>query len=319
MNQILSTENINNNKKKNYKSKGTSTGAKDMKSILRFFAIMLIVFGALIAGNGVLALNNGGNSNNSKVSQTTTPQIMVESKGEDKVLITITDEADIDNVTYQWNDETEQKIQGASGKFVQKEIDLPDGENVLSVKALNVDGGVKEINKKFESVATIGIKMTISGNNIKVDINGKEQIEKFTYAWDDEEAKEVTVNDTSYSMQIEAIIGEHTLKIVATDVNGVEKEKEQKVRGTTKPTLNITKGDGAYHIEAYDEIGLDRIEITTLKDGKVKKIKSDGKELEYDFPLNDGEDNLIQVVAINTNDVESKKIRAKWPRNVQAE
>lgn len=312
MNQILSTENINNKKNKS-KARGVSSGSKDIASIIRFFAIFLIIMGVLVIGSGAYALYSDGNKTNEPKIESK-PQISIENKGEDKILITITDEEDIDNVTYQWNDEQEQTISGASGKFIQEELELPDGKNTLKVRALNINGGLNEISREFEAVASIGIKTSISGNNIKIEINSEEEIESFSYAWDDEEPTNVTVNDKKYSMEIEAIMGEHTLNIVAKDINGVEKTKEQQVVGTTKPTLKITKGDNAYHIVAYDEIGLDRVEVTTLNDGKITKMKSDGKEFEYDFPLKDGDENYVEIVAYNNNGVESSRIRAKWPR-----
>ena len=313
MNQILSTYNVNDKKNKS-KARSGGTSTKDIHSVIRFFAIMLIIFGALIIGNGVIALTGGNTGSGKEQVVESKPQIKLEKKGEDKVIITVTDEVDIDNVTYSWNKEEDLQIAGASGKFVQKIIDIPDGENTLYIKALNINGGVQEETQKFELIPKIGIKMSMSGNSIKVDVTGQDEIEKISYAWDDEEPKTVEVKDKKYSLEIEAIIGEHTLKVVEVDVNGEEKKKEQPVTGTTKPTLKITKGNGAYHIEASDEIGLDRIEITTLKDGKVNRIKSDGKELEYDFPLKDNDENYVEIVAINTNDVESQRIKAKWPR-----
>ena len=168
--------------------------------------------------------------------------------------------------------------------------------------------------RTFELSLATNIDLSISGNSIKVNLKGKEEIKEFTFAWDDEEPKKVAVNNTEYSMEIEAPLGEHTLKLKATNINDEVEEKTQEVVGTKQPTVTVKKGNNAFAISAHDEIGLDRIEITTLRDGKVTKIQADGKDLEYNFPLKQGDDNLVEIVAYNDNGVKSKKLRAKWPK-----
>ena len=327
MNQILATQDINkseNSKKSkntnNYRQpRSYNSGTKDIRSVLKFFSFMMIVFGVLLIGNGVLALtSNDTKENNTSSGGDTVPQIRMEIKDDDKVIITVLDEVPIESVVYRWNDEDEKTISNTSTSYVQKIVDIPpDGKNILYVKAFNNNGGIKEEKKEFEVLSTIKVNVTISGNNVEVAASSKSKIQKISYAWDDEEAKEISVDSTSYTMEIEAMIGEHSLKILVVDEDGNRKEEIQKVRGTTKPTLQVTQGDLAYHIEAYDEIGLSRIEITTLKDGKVTSIKSDGKELKFDFPLKEGDDNHIKVVAINTNNVKSDEKKYKWPRPAQ--
>lgn len=307
MNQILSTENRN-SKYNNYK-KG---GPKDIRSVVKFFAIVLLIFGVFLVINSSYAMMKG--EGNKKSSTTSGPTIELEKKGEDKLLLKVMHEDEIESVTYSWNDENPITVENNNTKFIQKELEIPNGKNTLYVIATDVNGNKKELEEEYELLLDINIEISISGNNIKVDVTGKEQIENLEYSWDEEEPKVVNVNDTQYSVKIQAPIGEHTLNVKATDINGVVEEKIQQVVGTTKPVVTVKKGNNAYIIKATDEIGLDRIEITTMEDGKVTKIQSDGKEFEYNFPVKEGSDNYIEIRAYNVNDVKSKKIRAKWPK-----
>lgn len=307
MNQILSTENIN-NKNKGYKK---SSGSKDIRSVTKFFAFGLLIFGIFLVINSSYAmLKNDGAKAKKDVGE---PTIEIEEKGEDKLLIKVMHEDDVATLTYSWNNENPTTVKSI-GKFYQKELDIPNGKNTLYVTATDVNGTVKKTEKDFELNLSTNIDVSIAGNNIKINLKGQDVIKEFTFAWDEEEPKKVDVNNTEYSMEIEAPLGRHTLVINTTDINGEKAEKTQEVVGTKQPTIQIKKGNNAFAISAHDEIGLDRIEITTLKDGKVTKIQADGKDLDYNFPLKQGDENLIEIVAYNENGVMSKKLRAKWPK-----
>lgn len=307
MNQILSTENIN-NKNKGYKK---SSGSKDIRSVTKFFAFGLLIFGIFLVINSSYAmLKNDGAKAKKDVGE---PTIEIEEKGEDKLLIKVMHEDDVATLTYSWNNENPTTVKSI-GKFYQKELDIPNGKNTLYVTATDVNGTVKKTEKDFELTLSTNIDVSIAGNNIKINLKGQDVIKEFTFAWDEEEPKKVDVNNTEYSMEIEAPLGRHTLVINTTDINGEKAEKTQEVVGTKQPTIQIKKGNNAFAISAHDEIGLDRIEITTLKDGKVTKIQADGKDLDYNFPLKQGDENLIEIVAYNENGVMSKKLRAKWPK-----
>ena len=310
MNQILSTENVNNQ----YKGSKRSSGPKDIKSVTKFFAFGLLIFGIFLIINSSYAMIKKDGTKEKSKSDVGEPTIEIEEKGEDKVLIKVMHEDDIATLIYSWNGENPTTVKSV-GKFYQKELQIPNGTNTLYVTATDVNDSVKEIERTFELSFTTNIDLSISGNSIKVNLKGKEEIKEFTFAWDEEEPKKVNVNNTEYSMEIEAPIGRHTLKVTATNINDEVEEKTQEVVGTKQPTITVKKGDNAYAISAHDEIGLDRIEVTTLKDGKVTKMQADGgNDLNWNFPLKPSDDNLVEIVAYNTNGVVSKKLRAKWPK-----
>ena len=309
MNQILSTEDLNNKNRRN-------KGSKDINSILKFFAIMLIIFGMFLIANSSFAIlnkNNDTSSDNKQISDEK-PEIQVENKTEKQLILTIMHEDIIKSVEYYWNDEEAQTISGEGRKYIQTKIDIPNGTNTLTVKATDINGQVGEYSKEYELKGNIDIEIKQSGNNIKVNATSKENIKNLEYAWDEEDAKTIEVNDKEYAFEVEVLLGEHDLLVKVTDEAGNEEEKTMKVTGTTKPTVTIEAGNDCYVIKAHDDIGLDRVEIETVSDGKVTKMQPDGKDFEYNFPLKEGDENYIKVTAYNTNGVQSKIKKAVWKK-----
>ena len=309
MNQILSTENFNDKKTRNRRS------GKDVHSIARFFAIILIIFGIFLIASSSFALYKGNTNtkdNGGNVAQSQ-PEIEVENKDEKTLILTIMHESEIREVLYYWNDEDTETISGEGRKYIQTKIEIPKGENTLTVKATDVNGQVSEFTKEYTLKGDIDIKNEQSGNNIKIKVTGKEEIEKIDYTWDEEETKTIEVNDTEYSFEVEVSLGEHQLIVKATDVKGNTEEKTITVTGTTKPTVKISAGDDCYVITAHDDVALDRVEIETMSDGKITKMQADGEDFEYNFPLKEG-DNYIKVTAYNSKGVASKSKKAVWKR-----
>ena len=308
MNQILSTENINN---KSYKTK---SGPKDIRSIVKFFAIVLIIFGIFLITNSSLALFNSNNSGQ-EVS-ITKPEIQLENKGENQIILKIMHDKVISKIEYSWNDEEPVTKNGGERKYIEEIIDIPTGENVLHVKAVDVNGQDVEYSKTYTLEGNIKIEIKQSGNNIQVDVSSKDEIKTIEYAWDDEEWEKLEFNseETEQSFKLEVLVGEHELSVRVSDINDEVEEESQAITGTTRPTVKLSKGDDAYVITAHDDIALDRIEITTVDDGKVTTMRSDGKDFTYNFPLKDDDENKIQVVAYNSNGVESEVIKAKWKK-----
>lgn len=307
MNQILSTENV--------VSRGKNkSGQADINSIIKFFAIVLIIFGIFIVASSSYAIYKNGEK---KEIPTTKPEIILEDKNETQIILKVMHDQIIDKVVYYWNDEEENVINGNGSKYAEKTLDIPDGENTLHVVATDINGQSQEVNKIYTldlANQKLNIEMTVSGNNISISLTSEEEIEYLTYKWDDEEETKIEVDDTQYKTEIEAIKGEHTLTVYAIDVNGIETEEVKKIIGTTKPKLELSKGDDCYVIKASDEIGLDKIVITTLADNKSYTIKAKDKEkeMEYNFPLSEGE-NRIEVTVYNTNGV-TEQVKAKWTK-----
>ena len=307
MNQILATENFKS------KSKNNRGGQADIYAIIKFFAIILIFFGIFMVATSSYALFKNSNNNDSEAL--TKPEIQLENKSDREIILKIMHDTIIDRVEYYWNDEADMEvIKGNNRKYIEQNLQIPTGENTLYVKAIDINGAETSYKQLYTVVSDIQIEITLSGNNIRIDVDSVEEISFVRYYWDDEDEEEIEVNDTTYSTEIEALKGEHKLTVKVEDINGNEEEKTQTVVGTTKPNLTIEPGDNCYIIKASDEIQLDRIEIKTVEDGKVTKIQTDDKEFEYSFPLKENNENRVEITAYNSNGVASDTKKVRWKK-----
>ena len=79
--------------------------------------------------------------------------------------------------------------------------------------------------------------------------------------------------------------------------------KEQEINGVTKPKLEVTTDGGDnFVIRATDEQGLKKVEFI-INETEKYRLNLDGRtELDYAYPLHDGE-NKLEVRVYNVNDV----------------
>ena len=89
---------------------------------------------------------------------------------------------------------------------------------------------------------------------------------------------------------------------VSVDENGNETKEVKKIIGTTKPKIQISKGDDCFVITATDESGIDKVVIKRTSDNKsfTMKAKDNEKEYKCEFPLEEGE-NRIEITVYNIN------------------
>lgn len=297
MNQILSVS--NNQDKKKYNG-----SQKDINSIVRFLAIILIIFGVFVIGSGSYAIYK--NSNNVE-SATTKPTILVENKSEDTILLKVMHDKEISEIFYNWNDKENNKIDGKQRKYVEQEIKAPLGTNVLNVIAKDINGQEINYKKEYRVETGININLQLEGNNIKLSVEGQNNLFYVTYKWDEGEEVKKDINGNKFDTEIEIPKGEHLLTIVAVDIENNTETKEQKVKGVTKPKVNVTIEGENYLITASDEEGLKKVAFKT-EDGKSYFINLDNgeKEFVYRFPLKQG-DNRIEVTVYNINDITAEK------------
>lgn len=314
MNQILSTENNNKSRKKH--NKRNSGSIKDIGSIAKFFAIALIIFGIfLIASSSYAWYKEQNGQKVAEQKKELKPTVRIEQKGTNQALITIIhDGIAITELEYYWEYGKEVTIDGENRTFIQETIDVPNGENVLTVTARDENGNETTQTQEFIIKADIEIKITQSGNNVKIAATGENELRKIEYSWDEEETKSIEISGKEYAMEIETPLGEHELNVIVVDVEGNEEEKSITVKGTTKPTATIEAGDDCYLIKAHDDIGLSKVVIETVEDGKLTTMESDGKDFEFEFPLKDGSENYIKVTAYNKYGVASKTRKAVWKK-----
>ena len=306
MNQILSVEDT---KKKNKKSKKQkmpkNSGPIAIESILKFFAIAILIFGIFMIGSGSYSMYTNSQEDIANVK----PTIQVE-ENETEISLRVSHSRALSKVTYKWNNDEEVELQASGKKDVSQTIEIPTGENTLTIYAQDENGQETTYQKSYTLEGDITIDFALDGNNIKVTASGKNELSYMTYRWDEEEETRVDINNTQIEQSIEIPKGQHTLTVIVVDENNTTETKEQEVKGVTKPNLEITTdGSSNFIIKVSDEEGLKRLEFT-VNDTDKYKLELEGRtELEYQWPIEEGE-NILDVTVYNQSDVtETMRVR----------
>lgn len=307
MNQILSTSMpMNNKKEKNRKKSGNPA---DIKNILKFFAIAMLIFGLLIIGTGTYVIVGKQKQQQEENLQ---PSISIEDKTEDTILLKVVYEKNISKLEYRWNDEEKTVVNGNNGKYIEQEIKVPTGKNTLHVVITDEDGKEIPYEKQYERESNINFE--VSGNKIKITAESEKTISYMTYRWDDEEEKTIEINDTTLNQEIDAIKGLHTLTVITVDEDNNTDTKVQKINGVSKPKVSVTTDDSKSYfiIKASDDEKLTKVQFKINQDENKEYFFNldsyDMKEFEFTtntsnvYLLQQGE-NLIEVTVTNSDGV----------------
>lgn len=238
MNQILVTNEINNKNKK-----GINIG-KDINSIIKFFAIAMIIFGVVLSSNGVYATIQIAKEKNS----TSVPVVITQRTG-NSINLTVKNDIGIKSVKYAWNDSTEKVVEGKNNKEVNALIPIIAGTNKLNITVLDANNNTTKYVKNFvqnEDDTTEPV-ITISNEDpkIKITVTDDTALDHITYKYANND--EVTVNASADDpTKIEAYVdnieeAQETLKVVAVDKAQNTATKEQQVKGTTKSKIEVTQ------------------------------------------------------------------------------
>ena len=303
MNQILSVE----IEKKKKKSKAS------VKSILIVFSIFLIIFGVGITATGAYSyyknISNKENENIVLVNNEE-PLITTERPNANTIKIVVSHDKEIENVWYTLNSEEEVEISTNRKSNVEKTIRLRAGKNTIKVTAKDINGIQSVYEGNFdveETEVSDGPTITLTPVEGKVQsvVESETNIDKIIYYWDDDEANAttLTINDKKNETLIDVNLeGTHTLTIKATDTEGKQTIKQQKVMGVNKPKLEITTDGQSFIIKAEDANGLSKIEIT-LNNNETITEDINGKEYTKNINLESGE-NRLTVTVYNSNGIQ---------------
>lgn len=279
--------------------KGNGT---DIKKIIRFFAIVLIVFGLAMTCTGSYAMMQKSKGKSS------IPDLSVQNLNDGNISIIVVHNKEIDSIIYSWNDEDIEEIGGAGRTEIEETIPAKGGTNTLKVTAIDIDGK----SNVFENVYTIEdnkkpeLNLTLEGTKIRVTATDETKIAYITYRWNDED--EVTVeaeDELEIIEQIEIKEGTNKLTVVAVDSNNNMIEKEQEFKGLSKPKIDAWKEEGQLILKITHEKGIGKIKVKY--NGEESEYGSDktnnNKEITLRFNLKIG-DNHVDVWAYSTEDTE---------------
>lgn len=303
MNQILSTSMPMDNKKN--KEKKVNTNPVAIKSILKFFAIAMLIFGIFTIGTGAYAVFK---NQSDQQEQNLEPSISIEDKDEETILLKVVHKKNIAKLEYRWNDEESTVVNGNNGKYIEKQIKVPSGKNTLYVLVVDEDGKEIPYEKQYERESKINFE--VSGNKIKITYEGDKKVSYMTYRWDEEEEKTIQINDTKIDQEIDAIKGLHTLTVIVVDEDNNTDTKVQKINGVSKPKITVAVDDAKQHfvIKASDDEKITTIVFRLNQDDNqyytLNIADMNYNDIQYVLPmeLQSGE-NTIEVTIKNASGV----------------
>ena len=301
MNQILSTSMPMDNKRSKQKVRTHKPVA--IGSILKIFAIIMLIFGIFVVGNGVYAIYK---NQMQIIEESLEPTISIENKTEKSILLKVMHQRVITKVEYRWNEQEPVVINGNNGKYVEKEITIPSGKNMLYVVVQDEKGKEITYNKQYEVESDI--KFEVSGNKIRISYESDVLISYLTYRWDDGEENTITINNTAIDEEIDAMKGLHELTVIVVDENNNTDTKIQKINGISKPKVEIDYDDEVRHfvIKTSDDEQLSKVEFKLNQDESQIYVlnleEMNLKELEYTLPMEmQVGENILEVTVYNIN------------------
>ena len=303
MNQILMTE----NKKKNKSRKSKSSLAPiEIKNIVRFFAIVIIIFSLCIIGHSSYAIYREEKGNNTD----NLPTVNI-TRINDTLIIDVQSDYIINKFKYNWENSAQTSIP-ESNKSFQEEIILPSENNILTITLEDETGRavtfIKEI--MLDGIDIVKPNINIEqgqGATIKINVSDETKIEYLTYQIDNGEIIKIDKNNDD-DKTIEYVVdriprGEHTIYVIAVDSFGnTEKAESPVIVSSDRPTIkniSIDKERNKILIEAADVDGLQSIEVNL--NGQVYNMNDiNRKDATFSLSLKDGK-NTISIKITNVN------------------
>ena len=307
MNQILAVEN---KKKEKVKTKKIRTGRPiEIKGIVMFFAVIIMVFGLTLAGQGSYALYKDIDDRKPE----NIPYVTI-GRVNDKAIVQISSNIEISKLVYSWNNGEESAIPIGSTN-AREEITLLGYDSVLNLTIEDMNSKRVKFQKQYlltgVDITKPVVEIETKDGNDKMKIVAKDEtgIAYITYQWEDGEP--VTVNadqqgQTEMIVQVPLTVGLKKIKIIAVDTNGNIEEIEREITtSTSRPKMTLRRNKQKISIEIEDKDGIKSIkanlngeeyEITNVNRKKVK--------VGYLY-LREG-NNTISVEVTNVNDYTEK-------------
>lgn len=281
MNQILVTNDKN------------SVSSIEMKPIIRFFAIIIIVVAIVLSCIGGYNLYKSLQQKDNYAK----PNLSVEKNGSAVNLI-IKGEIGINKVEYKWNEGNSTIIKGNGKKDVNLEIEIPQGNNKLNIVVVDVEGNktnFENIDVVFETTEdTVKPKISIINTTGKLSVTATDETELdyLTYQWENEEEVKIDVteeNNKTITQDIKVQKGTKALIITAVDKTGNKATITKTIVGSNGPQIKVSVKDNNFIVKVTTEYGLTKIEYTlNEKVNTVENVPKNSKEFEFRVPLEDG-------------------------------
>ena len=303
MNQILSMQSNMNDDNRNNKTKTKEPKYREyndkasINSILRVFAIFIMLFGIALIGNSVYGIINSMPEQRDNIS------VSAENIGS-KATIKFTGEKPIKQLVYKWGQGQETVVPGNGTIQLSLTLEIPKGNNILNMTVTDYYGNTQDFQKQYINESDDQEKPSIQiptqrGNLLNVVVTDNSEIAYITYKWDDGEETRIDMDanqedktrlETSIEVTKE---GESILTITAVDNDGNRETKTETIKGANGPTFTVTTEGNNIVINAKDEEGIGKISIT------VDGVTTDTG----DTPINEKEITAQQEITPGTHTI----------------
>ncbi len=315
MNQILAIE----NRKKQPKQKKQSSGrAIETRGIVRFFAIVIIIFGLVLIGEGSYAMYKEAADKN----PANMPKVMVSREG-DKVIVSVEHATEISKVIYSWNNgEATEVPQG--GLTAYEEILLPNQNSILNIIIEDMNGKTAHYQKEYivegmdVTKPTINIQVADGSKKMTITAEDETALSYLSYQWEGEEVvrEEATIDtQTKIEKEIDLTPGTRKITIIAEDSSGNKEQIEKEIIATTsKPKMQLIRNGREFIIEATDEDGITEIKLNLNGKQYVNPVNKE-KYIKIGPALLQDGNNTILVEVTNVNGyTEKAATEIKYPQ-----
>ena len=298
MNQIL------------YVGDNKNNGPVAVKSVIKFFAIVIIIFGIILIGEGTYSMYKGivANSGNN------IPTVYM-NRVNDTVVIKAENNIEIAKLIYSWN-KGEETVLLPNNKAVEEVVLLPNENSILNVTIVDIKGKETKFMQQW-NIEGIDIKkpeMEIatddSSRKITIIARDETQIDYLIYKWNNE--AETRVNGTERNKleiqkTIDMKLGENKLTVTSVDKNGNTNTLEKTIIISSKPTIAVKQSNSKIHIVINDEVSIKTVSINI--NGQVYAGEYEAKkQLKLNVPLKQG-NNTVSITVTNESGLEQKVVR----------
>lgn len=317
MNQILSMQqsqmsSSNGPKQKKPKKEkqinyGRPSNKANIVSISRVFCVLIILFGLVLIGDATYGIVS------SKPTLKDTINVTANAIGSD-VTIKAVGSMPIQRLTYKWGQGEEIVIQGNGTVELEAVTQIPRGNNILNMTVIDYYGNKAEFQKQYineqDDSSKPSIEISVSGNMLNIIATDETEMSYLTYSWNNETPTRVNIDSNETDKRelrtsIEVQRGENTLDIVAVDVDGNTATRTENIKGANKPTFEVSADGTNLIINAKDDEGINKIEITV--DGAVSETEPDNlKELQATLPITPG-DHTVTIKVTNVNGLSTEQ------------
>ena len=285
-----------------------TTKTMDSKKIIIIFAIIIMVFGLAIGG--VVAFKMFKN----KQIESSTPEVSIE-EIEGNAKISAFCKKGISKVTYYWNEEDKTEIP-TTGENVEKLIELPRGENTITVLVVDSDGNETTYTKSFsyytdKEKPIIELSINEESASLKITATDETEIAELTYQWNDDEPKTIYPEEEgalAIEKNIEIQRGKNTLTITATDTSYNTVTEEKAFNGVNEPEIDFYVKNGYLCMVVTHDLGIKKIVYSIngteyTFDENSETYEEEKLQVRRKKKLQEGE-NTMEITAYSVEDTE---------------